>query len=99
GVTRQRAATARGGCHGSTTPGRRATLEATPLRSAGIRSGRPRAPGVATVPESTDLPTALHARGPDQLAPLFQALYAELKRIAARRVQQMGPNQTLSATA
>lgn len=51
------------------------------------------------MPESTDLPTALHARGPDQLAPLFQALYAELKRIAARRVQQMGPNQTLSATA
>lgn len=62
-------------------------------------TGCGRAQGNAAVPEITEL---LRARRDDPdapFAPLFEALYNELKRIAARRVGTMGPNQTLTATA
>jgi RNA polymerase sigma factor (TIGR02999 family) len=51
------------------------------------------------MPEITELLRARQDAGDAPFAPLFEALYAELKRIAARRVGAMGPNQTLTATA
>jgi len=90
----------RRGHRGSTARHGRATLQATPLRAHGPRSGRAGAIGnAAAVSDTTDLPRAGQEQGQAPLAPLFEALYVELKRIAARRVQQMGRNQTLSATA
>lgn len=49
--------------------------------------------------EITELLLAQQNAKQPQFAPLFEALYAELKRIAALRVRALGPNQTLSATA